>query len=28
MDNQKQLSITSPTIGLEQDWVLVIDAVR
>ncbi|MEY3178320.1 MAG: hypothetical protein RJB42_561 [Bacteroidota bacterium] len=27
-DNQKQLSITSPTTGVEQDWVLVIDAVR
>jgi hypothetical protein len=28
IDNQKQLAITSPTTGVEQDWVLVIDAVR
>jgi hypothetical protein len=28
IDNQKRLSITSPTTGVEEDWVLVIDAVR
>jgi hypothetical protein len=28
LNNQKQLSIKSPTKGFEQDWVLVIDAVR
>jgi hypothetical protein len=28
IDKQNQLSLTSPTTGVEQDWVLVIDAVR
>jgi hypothetical protein len=28
MDNSKLLETTSPTIGNEQDWVLVIDAAR